>query len=173
MAKLKEEASASVTPAPAAGSNGDHELPRTWLVQAYLCGYEPPSLALSVPLLDEGEGLSRDFLSLQGVQPPYQVRGGQGQAGASNDSGIHDIDEEGNSPSPSSAVQEDGHLEVLPMPPLAFLEAPVMSEHEEGDTVKVTGRSLDRKAFRLLRHLVTLLERSMGEGEGQGAPSST
>ena len=167
MDQLRKESNA-----PAVAGGGDDDLPRTWLVQAYLCGYEPPSLALSVPLLHgDGEGgLSCDYLSQRGVRPPYKVlRGGRAYHGGSDDEGgMHDIDEEDLSSSPLSVY--DPHLASLPMPPAPFVQAPVVSKYAEGEEIIVVGRTYDRKAFRLLRHLVTLLERSVGEG-ARGARS--
>ena len=44
--------------------SAEESMPRQWLVQAYLCGYEPPSLALSVPVLPYREGQELFSLSL-------------------------------------------------------------------------------------------------------------
>lgn len=174
---------------PFSGSNGsdlvlgssanDNELdmPRLWFVQAYLCGYEPPSLALSVPVLArggiDGEPIDCGYLSLRDVEAPHKRKSGEMHGEYSH---LNDIDHDEN-----TRGNEDPHAQLLPMPPRSFLMAPDGQGEGEGGVDGGTskgyvGRELDRQAFRLLQHLVTLLEASMlsdltgGKETDSGAP---
>jgi tetratricopeptide (TPR) repeat protein len=141
-------------------SSGENEMPLQWLVQAYLCGYEPPSLALSVPLLAiaKDDGLSGDmsidcgYLTLEDVKAPYKRCKGSSSL---DDSGMNDIDDEGVVDNSDHA--NDPYLALLPMPPAGFLDSPDGDNDGESGVI-MTGLRYDRQAFHLLRHLVTLLE---------------
>lgn len=145
--------------------SAEESMPRQWLVQAYLCGYEPPSLALSVPVLPYIEGqelFSCDYLSLQeSIHGPYKQC--QRSAGVETVPDMIDIDFDDN---------RDSTTDALPMPPLVFLESPLEVSDDGGAERVPVGRQLDRIAFHLLRHLTTLLEAAVLTGLPQQKASN-
>ncbi len=165
-------------------------VPKSWLVQAYLTGYEPIAAALGVngfqrrstTQTDLTHLSNLDFLAHEDVPPPYPCSGKGGDSGSPErkSEGATDrksLDVSGlkisegaadmsdindiNEEIPETTFNSDLSLmKLLPAPPARLCDSN-------------TGTTKDRQAFRLLRTLITLLELAAQEKDVSDSKAPT
>jgi len=138
-------------------------LPKAWLIQAYMAGYLPPSLAFSAPSLPvKMQGMSAEeslaeLSSLKWITSnSVPANTARSEAAAAYSAGsIVDIDDQ------DTNTEEALYLTELPLPPDALMER-VAAENPDEDKVACS-RASDRQAYRLLRQLCDLLRAAIAE----------